>query len=189
MVLLKRLFDIIFSIVLLSFLVVPMLLIGCAIRLNSRGPSIFWSERVGLKNKNFLMPKFRTMKKGAPLVATHNLRDPRMHITTLGGFLRKYSVDELPQLWSILVGHMSFVGPRPALFSQYDLIKLRSEFGVDNIRPGLTGLAQISGRDLLTISEKVEFDYKYLLTISLSQDLKILFITFLRVLNRSGVSH
>ena len=186
---LKRLFDIILSIALLLILAFPMLFIGGVVKWNSRGPIIFWSERVGMHNRNFLMPKFRTMRPDTPLVATHNLRDPGIHITSLGVFLRKYSIDELPQLWSILMGHMSFVGPRPALFNQYDLIKLRNKFGINMIKPGLTGLAQISGRDKLTISEKVEFDYKYSLSISLLQDLKILFITFLRVLNRSGILH
>lgn len=186
---LKRLFDVISSIILLLILAIPMLLIGGIIKLDSNGPIIFWSERVGIKNKNFFMPKFRTMKGDTPLVATHNLSNPSAHITSVGVFLRRYSLDELPQLWSILIGDMSLVGPRPALFNQNDLIKLRNEFGINLIKPGLTGLAQISGRDQLSIFEKVELDREYLLKRSFFKDLKILFVTLHRVANRSGVSH
>ena len=170
-------------------LAVPMLLVFVAVRLTSPGPALYWSDRVGRHNKIFKMPKFRSMRVGTPAVATHLLVNVRSHLTPIGSFLRKSSLDELPQLWSILVGSMSFVGPRPALFNQHDLIALRTEHGVHNLVPGLTGWAQVNGRDELPIPDKVNLDATYLQQQSLLFDLRILWMTFVKVLNRDGVSH
>ncbi len=159
------------------------------VRLTSPGPALYWSDRVGRNNKIFRMPKFRSMRLGTPSVATHLLANPQRHLTTLGPFLRRTSLDELPQLWSILVGHMSFVGPRPALFNQADLIALRTAQGVDKLLPGLTGWAQINGRDEIPIPEKVALDAEYLRRQSLQFDIRILWMTALKVLRRDGVSH
>jgi len=159
------------------------------VRVTSTGPAFYWSDRVGRHNRIFKMPKFRSMRIDTPAVATHLLTDPQAYLTPIGGFLRKSSLDELPQLWSILTGEMSFVGPRPALFNQYDLISLRSECHVDHLRPGLTGWAQVNGRDELPIPIKVKFDNEYLLRQSFMFDLKILCLTFLKVVRRDGVSH
>ncbi len=186
---LKRVFDIIVSILLLIVMAIPCALIVLAIRLTSDGPVIYWSERVGRRSRIFHMPKFRTMKIGTPAVATHLMSNPDLYLTSLGRFLRMTSLDELPQLWSILVGDMSFVGPRPALFNQDDLMSLRTEAGVDELVPGLTGLAQISGRDELPIAEKVRLDTEYMQLRSFWLDLKIIVLTFARVLYRRGVSH
>lgn len=153
------------------------------------GSVLYWSKRVGVKNSIFLMPKYRTMRISTPELATHLLADPQQYLIPGGAFLRSSSLDELPQLWSILTGHMSFVGPRPALFNQKDLIELRSKAGVHNLRPGLTGWAQVNGRDELAIEEKVVYDHEYAALQSIGFDLKIIWLTFLRVIKRSGVSH
>ena len=159
------------------------------VRATSPGPAIYWSDRVGQRNRIFKMPKFRTMRVDIPAVATHLLADPEKALTPIGSFLRKSSLDELPQLWSILRGDMSFVGPRPALFNQYDLIALRTQCGVDALVPGLTGWAQVNGRDALSIPDKVQFDLQYLQKRSFTMDMKILFMTFVKVMRRAEVSH
>ena len=170
-------------------LLVPVLLVAMAVRLTSKGPALYWSDRVGRNNVIFKMPKFRSMRVGTPALATHLLADARSHLTPIGSFLRKSSLDELPQLWSILAGDMSLVGPRPALFNQQDLIALRTEQGVHSLVPGLTGWAQVNGRDELPIPEKVKLDVAYLQRQSLWFDLSILWLTFVKVLRRDGVSH
>lgn len=185
----KRVFDFTVACVMALALLVPMLIVAIAVKLTSRGPVLYWSSRVGKDNKIFEMPKFRSMRTDTPAVATHLLTDPKRFLTPIGSFLRKSSLDELPQIWSILTGHMSFVGPRPALFNQDDLIAMRTERGVSVLRPGLTGWAQINGRDELPIPVKVEFDAEYLRRHSFSFDLKILCLTFLKVVRRSGVTH
>jgi O-antigen biosynthesis protein WbqP len=186
---LKRLFDITWSLCLLVLLVFPMLLIALVVKLTSKGPVLYWSERVGRHNRIFSMPKFRTMRSDTPAVATHLLGDPDLYLTPVGKFLRKSSLDELPQLYSILRGDMTFVGPRPALFNQDDLVALRTEKGVHQLTPGLTGWAQINGRDELPIPVKVDFDAYYLRNRSLLLDLNILLLTFYKVLRREGVQH
>jgi len=185
----KRLFDIALAMVTLFIFSFPMLLIVLAVRLTSTGPVLYWSDRVGRHNRLFRMPKFRTMLVDAPIVATHLLNRPERYLTPVGSFLRKSSLDELPQLWSILRGDMSFVGPRPALYNQDDLVALRTERGVHELLPGLTGWAQINGRDELPIPDKVQLDVEYLHKQSFIFDLKILFLTALKVLVRDGVSH
>lgn len=185
----KRLFDLSLALMLSLLLALPIALIALAIRLTSAGPAVYWSNRVGRNNKIFRMPKFRSMRTDTPAVATHLLQNPEQYITPVGRFLRKTSLDELPQLWSILVGDMSFVGPRPALYNQDDLIALRTERGVHTLVPGLTGWAQINGRDELPIPQKVEFDAQYLQRRSFWFDLRIMALTAWRVLRRSGVSH
>lgn len=174
------------AIILFSF---PIVLIALLVRATSPGPALYWSKRIGIDNKIFSMPKFRTMKIGTPSVATHLLNDPAVYLTPIGGFLRKSSLDELPQIWSIVKGDMSFVGPRPALFNQNDLIDLRTEKGVHKLAPGLTGWAQVNGRDELPIPDKVAFDVEYLKLRSFFFDLKILWRTFIKVVRREGVSH
>ncbi len=186
---LKRLFDLICSLTAFIFLCIPMLLTALAVRLTSPGPILYWSDRVGRNNEIFKMPKFRTMRTDTPAVATHLLGDPDRWLTPIGKFLRKSSLDELPQLFSILVGDMSIVGPRPALFNQDDLIALRTEKGVHLLTPGLTGWAQINGRDELPIPVKVEFDEWYLHNRSFVLDLKIIVQTFVKVLKKEGVTH
>lgn len=185
----KRLFDLFLSIFALAILIIPIILIALVVRFTSKGPVIYWSDRVGRNNKIFSMPKFRTMRIDTPAVATHLLDDPNQFLTPAGPFLRKTSLDELPQLWSIIKGDMSFVGPRPALFNQDDLITLRTQFGVDKALPGLTGWAQINGRDELPIPEKVKLDVEYVRRQSFFWDLKIIFLTFLKVIRRDGVVH
>jgi len=185
----KRLFDVCLALFALLFLVLPFLLVAVVIRLTSTGPILYWSDRVGRYNKIFKMPKFRTMRVHTPAVATHLLSDPEQFLTPIGSFLRKSSLDELPQLWSIIKGDMSFVGPRPALFNQDDLIALRTQYGVEKLLPGLTGWAQISGRDELLIPDKVKLDVDYLHHQSFWLDLKIIFLTFLKVVRRDGVTH
>lgn len=185
----KRLFDLALALIATLFLVVPIAAVALAVRLTSPGPVLYWSDRVGRYNRIFRMPKFRSMRIDTPAVATHLLQNPDQWLTPIGSFLRKSSLDELPQLWSILRGDMSFVGPRPALFNQDDLIALRTEKGVHQIVPGLTGWAQVNGRDELPIPQKVQLDAEYLQRQSLSFDLKILWITALKVLVRDGVSH
>ena len=185
----KRVFDILLGCLAALVLFVPVLLVAMAVRLTSKGPALYWSDRVGRNNVIFKMPKFRSMRLGTPAVATHLLADARSHLTPIGSFLRKSSLDELPQLWSILAGDMSFVGPRPALFNQQDLIALRTEQGVHTLVPGLTGWAQVNGRDELPISEKVKLDVAYLQRQTLWFDVRILWLTFVKVLRRDGVSH
>ena len=185
----KRVFDICLGCLAALILLVPVLLVAMAVRLTSKGPALYWSDRVGRNNVIFNMPKFRSMRVGTPAVATHLLADGRSHLTPIGSFLRKSSLDELPQLWSILAGDMSFVGPRPALFNQQDLIALRTEQGVHTLVPGLTGWAQVNGRDELPIPEKVKLDVAYLQRQSLWFDIRILWLTFVKVLRRDGVSH
>jgi O-antigen biosynthesis protein WbqP len=185
----KRLFDLLLGLMVATLLFVPLVVIAMLVRMTSPGPALYWSDRVGQYNKIFKMPKFRTMRMGTPAVATHLLANPMSHLTPIGSFLRKSSLDELPQLWSILVGDMSFVGPRPALFNQHDLIDLRTSKGVYTLLPGLTGWAQVNGRDELPIPRKVELDAEYLQCRSLWFDIKILWLTFLKVVQRDGVSH
>ena len=185
----KRFIDLLLAIITLLFLVVPILIVAVMVKLSSIGPALYWSDRVGQNNKLFKMPKFRTMRVDTPAVATHLLPDAKQFLTPVGSFLRQSSLDELPQLWNIIKGDMSFIGPRPALFNQYDLIELRANSGVDKLLPGLTGWAQINGRDELPISEKVKLDIEYLQNQSLSLDMKILSMTFLKVLRRDGVQH
>ena len=185
----KRLFDLVLAFMAAAFLLLPVLLVALAVRVTSKGPALYWSNRVGRNNKIFKMPKFRSMRVGTPAVATHLLVDANKHLTPIGSFLRKSSLDELPQLWSILVGDMSFVGPRPALFNQQDLIELRTQQGVHVLTPGLTGWAQVNGRDELPIPQKVALDVEYLNHRGFWFDLKILWLTFTKVLRREGVSH
>jgi O-antigen biosynthesis protein WbqP len=185
----KRLFDLALGLLAASVLVLPVMAVALMVRLTSPGPALYWSDRVGRHNKIFKMPKFRSMRVGTPAVATHLLTDPKMHLTPIGSFLRKSSLDELPQLWSILVGDMSFVGPRPALFNQHDLIELRTQKGVHTLVPGLTGWAQVNGRDELPIPQKVALDAEYLNRRGFWFDIKILWMTFLKVLQHDGVSH
>jgi len=185
----KRIFDLVIAIPTGILLIVPMILVALCIKMNSKGPMLYWSDRVGLENHIFSMPKFRSMQIGTPALATHLLDNPDRHLTSIGKFLRRTSLDEVPQIWSILKGDMSLVGPRPALFNQEDLIKLRTERGIHHLVPGLTGWAQINGRDELSISEKVKLDEEYLNCQSLMFDTKILITTFFGVLARKGVSH
>jgi O-antigen biosynthesis protein WbqP len=185
----KRVFDVIGSLIAIIFLALPLLVTAVAVRMSSPGPILFWSKRVGRNNFLFKMPKFRSMRIDTPTVATHLLQNPDQWLTPIGSFLRRSSLDELPQLWCILKGDMSFVGPRPALFNQDDLIALRTDLGIDKLLPGLTGWAQINGRDELPIPKKVELDYEYLQRKSFLFDLKILWMTILKVLVRDGVSH
>ena len=185
----KRLFDIISCSLLLIMFVIPMALIALAVKLTSKGPILYWSDRVGRWNRIFKMPKFRSMRTNAPQVATHLLSNPDTYLTPIGGFLRRSSLDELPQLFSVLNGDLSLVGPRPALFNQDDLIALRTKSGVHELVPGITGWAQVNGRDELPIPEKVRLDCEYLHTRSFWLDLKILAMTVLKVVRREGVSH
>lgn len=185
----KRLFDIVIAVTACLFLMLPLVVLAFAVLLTSPGPALYWSDRVGRDNQIFKMPKFRSMRIDAPALATHLLPNPEQWLTPIGTFLRKSSLDELPQLWSILKGDMSLVGPRPALFNQYDLIALRTEYGVDTLVPGLTGWAQVNGRDELPIPLKVQLDVEYLYQQSLWLDLKIIGLTFLKVLKKDGVSH
>ena len=185
----KRVFDLLLALAAAVVLAVPVLLVAVLVRLTSSGPALYWSDRVGRQNSLFKMPKFRSMRVGTPAVATHLLADPATYLTPIGSFLRKSSLDELPQLWSILVGDMSFVGPRPALFNQYDLIELRTRQGAHAPVPGLTGWAQVNGRDELPIPDKVKLDVAYLNRKSLWFDIRILWLTFVKVLRRDGVSH
>lgn len=185
----KRIVDLVLAFSAAIVLAVPVALVTLAVRLTSRGPALYWSDRVGRHNKLFKMPKFRSMRVDTPAVATHLLASPKAHLTLIGGFLRKSSLDELPQLWSILVGDMSFVGPRPALFNQSDLITLRTESGVHELVPGMTGWAQVNGRDELPIPDKVNLDAEYLQRRSLLMDIKIIWLTLIKVFKRDGVSH
>ncbi len=185
----KRLFDFTAGLLAAICLALPIVLITLAVRFTSPGPVLYWSDRVGRRNVIFQMPKFRSMRIGTPAVATHLLANPADYLTPIGSFLRKTSLDELPQFWSILKGDMSFVGPRPALFNQDDLIALRTDAGVHELVPGLTGWAQVNGRDELPIPDKVKLDIEYLQRRSIAFDLWILWLTLLKVLRRDGVSH
>jgi O-antigen biosynthesis protein WbqP len=185
----KRVCDILFSSFLLVVLAIPMALIALAIKLTSKGPVLYWSNRVGQGNRVFSMPKFRSMRIDAPQVATHLLSNPDAFLTLIGKFLRRSSLDELPQLYSVLSGDLSLVGPRPALFNQDDLIALRTKSGIDTLVPGITGWAQVNGRDELLIPDKVRLDYEYLQKRSLAFDFKILALTVYKVFRRDGISH
>ena len=185
----KRLFDLFLVVIVVFLLLIPIFLLILLIKLTSRGPVLYWSNRVGIDNIIFKMPKFRSMREDTPIVATHLLDNPDIYLSPIGAFLRRSSLDELPQLFSVLKGDMSFVGPRPALFNQDDLIALRTEKDVDKLLPGITGWAQVNGRDELSIPDKVALDVEYLNRQSFWFDIKILWITFLKVFNRDGVSH
>ena len=187
--LVKRVIDSLLAAVAFGIFSPAMVFIALMVTLTSPGPAIYWSDRLGQRNRIFKMPKFRTMRVDTPAVATHLLADPEKALTPIGSFLRRSSLDELPQLWSILKGDMSFVGPRPALFNQYDLIELRTRCGVDALVPGLTGWAQVNGRDALPIEDKVQFDLQYLQRRSFLMDMKILYMTFIKVIRRAEVSH
>ena len=185
----KRIFDLVIAIPIGLLLIVPMILVAIYIKMSSRGPILYWSDRVGRENRIFSMPKFRSMQIGTPALATHLLDRPDQYLTSVGKVLRRTSLDELPQIWSIFKGDMSLVGPRPALFNQDDLIQLRTERGIHYLVPGLTGWAQINGRDELTVGEKVESDNEYLEKRSMIFDIKILWSTFVKIIAREGVSH
>ena len=185
----KRFVDFTIGLMALAILWLPMLLVALMVRITSPGPVLYWSDRVGRNNRLFKMPKFRSMRINTPAVATHLLQNPDQWLTPIGSFLRKSSLDELPQLWSILIGDMSFVGPRPALFNQDELIALRTDAGVQELVPGLTGWAQVNGRDELPIPDKVKLDAEYLQRRSFGFDLWIMWLTLLKVLRRDGVSH
>lgn len=185
----KRVLDVIAALVLGICLLVPLALVALAVRITSPGPVLYWSDRVGRNNRLFKMPKFRSMRVGTPAVATHLLASPDSYLTPIGSFLRKSSLDELPQLWCILQGDMSFVGPRPALFNQQDLIELRTQQGVHVLTPGLTGWAQVNGRDEIPIPQKVALDRAYLERQSLAFDMHILLLTAVKVLKRDNVTH
>jgi O-antigen biosynthesis protein WbqP len=185
----KRISDSLLVVIVIILLLIPIILTAIAVRITSKGSILYWSDRVGKNNKIFKMPKFRSMEIGTPAVATHLLDNPDSFLSPIGGFLRHSSLDELPQLFSVLKGDMSFVGPRPALYNQDDLIALRTEKGVDKLLPGITGWAQVNGRDELSIPDKVALDVEYLNRQSFWFDMKILWMTFLKVINRDGVSH
>jgi O-antigen biosynthesis protein WbqP len=185
----KRLFDSLLTVIVIILLLVPIMLIAIAVRITSKGGVLYWSNRIGENNKIFKMPKFRSMLLDTPAVATHLLENPDLYLSPIGGFLRRSSLDELPQLFSVLKGDMSFVGPRPALYNQKDLIALRSKKGVDKLLPGITGWAQVNGRDELSIPDKVALDVEYMRQQSFWFDMKILWMTFLKVIKRDGVSH
>lgn len=185
----KRIFDVLLALLASTMLLLPIVVTALAVRATSPGPVLYWSDRVGRHNKIFRMPKFRSMRIDTPAVATHLLSNPARYLTPIGSFLRKSSLDELPQLWSILRGDMSFVGPRPALFNQDDLIALRTQMGVHELVPGLTGWAQVNGRDELPIPQKVALDAEYIQKQNLVFDLRILFMTLAKVLRRDGVAH
>ena len=185
----KRLSDIILSIFGLGALLLPILIIIFFVKLSSKGPTLHWSDRIGKNNVLFKMPKFRTMKQGTPDVATHLLKDPSQFITSIGVFLRRNSLDEIPQLYSVLTGDMSLVGPRPALYNQYDLISVRDKKGINQLKPGITGWAQINGRDELSIYKKVQYDEEYLRRASVSFDIHIIWLTIIRTIKKDGISH
>jgi O-antigen biosynthesis protein WbqP len=185
----KRAIDIVMSLAGFFGLAIPFVIIAIAVKLTSRGPVLYWSERVGRGNRIFRMPKFRSMRIDTPVVATHLLESPEKWLTPIGSFLRESSLDELPQLWSILTGDMSIVGPRPALHNQQDLIEMRTQRGVHVLRPGLTGWAQINGRDEIPLADKVAYDTWYLQHWSLRLDLKIMVLTAVKVLRKEGVAH
>jgi O-antigen biosynthesis protein WbqP len=185
----KRIFDMVLAMIAGLILLLPLVVTALLVKLTSRGPALYWSDRVGRNNQIFRMPKFRSMQVGTPAVATHLLTNPDSYLTPIGSFLRKSSLDELPQLWNILKGDMSFVGPRPALFNQQDLIELRTQAGVHTLMPGLTGWAQINGRDELPIPQKVALDVEYLHRRSMIFDIYIIFMTAMKVIRRDGIVH
>jgi len=185
----KKVFDVILSTLLIILLSIPLMTVALVVRLTSKGPAFYWSDRVGKDNQIFKMPKFRSMWIDSPSMATHLLNNPDSYLSPIGSFLRRSSLDELPQLFSVLKGNMSFVGPRPALFNQDDLVALRTEKGVDKLLPGITGWAQVNGRDELSIPDKVAFDVEYLHQQSFWFDMKILWMTLLKILKLEGVSH
>ncbi|MDO9529320.1 MAG: sugar transferase [Syntrophales bacterium] len=185
----KRIFDLAMAWCLLCVLSIPILVTGLMVKLTSKGPALYWSDRVGINNGIFRMPKFRTMRINTPAVATHLMKNPDVYLTPIGSFLRKFSLDELPQLYSVLKGDISFVGPRPALFNQDDLVELRTGKGIHELIPGITGWAQVNGRDVLSIPVKVEFDEYYLKNRSFLFDMKILWMTVVKVVRREGVIH
>lgn len=185
----KRLFDLLMALLALVVLIVPIVIVALIVKITSKGPVLYWSDRIGKNNRVFKMPKFRTMRVDTPVVATHLLGDAHKFLTPVGSFLRKSSLDELPQLWSIIKGDMSIVGPRPALYNQEDLIEMRTQHGVSKLVPGLTGWAQINGRDELPIPQKVMLDVEYMQQRSFCLDLKIIFLTFVKVVRREGVTH
>ena len=188
-IMIKRFFDVVLALFLCLLLALPIVITALLVRFTSVGNVLYWSDRVGRYNKIFKMPKFRSMRVNTPAVATHLLNNPAQFLTSIGSFLRKSSLDELPQLWSILKGDMSFVGPRPALFNQYDLINLRTQYNVDKLSPGLTGWAQVNGRDELSIADKVKLDVAYMHNQAFLFDLKIMVMTILKVIHRDGVKH
>jgi O-antigen biosynthesis protein WbqP len=185
----KRVFDLLLCLVCTLIFIIPIAIISLLVLCTSKGSVLYWSDRIGKNGKTFSMPKFRSMRVDAPVVATHLLDDPNQWLTPIGSFLRKSSLDELPQLWSIAIGEMSFVGPRPALFNQHDLIAARQNLGINSLQPGLTGWAQVNGRDELTNSDKVKLDLEYFSKRSLSFDIQILWLTFIKVINKDGISH
>jgi len=185
----KRIFDLSISLVILLLSLVPMLIVAFLVRVTSEGPILYWSDRIGRGNKIFKMPKFRSMKIDTPEVASHLLNDPKSTLTPIGDFIRRTSLDELPQIFCVLKGDMSLVGPRPALFNQFDLIDSRTSLGVHNLVPGVTGWAQVNGRDELLIEEKVKFDKEYLEKKTLFLDIWILWLTFIKVIKKDSVSH
>jgi len=185
----KRFLDLLLCLAAIFILAIPLFLIYLAIRLTSEGPALHWSKRIGQNNKIFLMPKFRSMNLEAPQVATHLLQNPEQYLTPVGRIIRKTSLDELPQLYSVLKGDMSIVGPRPALFNQEDLKNLRTSYGIEKLRPGITGWAQVNGRDEIPLSKKVEYDFYYLQNQSILLDLKIILLTAIKVFKTEGISH
>lgn len=185
----KRAFDLLLAAIASVLLLIPFCLLALLVKFTSKGPALYWSDRVGRNNRIFSMPKLRTMRIDTPVVATHLLTDPVQFLTPVGGFLRKSSLDEIPQLWCILRGDMSIVGPRPALYNQHNLIELRTAYGVHVVRPGLTGWAQVNGRDELPIPDKVRLDVQYLERQSLVFDIKVILLTFVKVIQRDGVTH
>ena len=185
----KRLFDFLSALIIVVIIIAPSLIIALLIKITSKGSILFWSKRIGVNNEIFLMPKFRTMKQDTPDVATHLLKDPDQFLTSMGPFLRRTSLDEIPQLYSVLLGDMSLVGPRPALFNQEDLINLRTEKGIHKLKPGITGWAQVNGRDEITIPEKVRLEEEYLDKMSWKMDMYILWLTFIKVLKKDSITH
>ncbi|MBL51927.1 MAG: UDP-phosphate galactose phosphotransferase [Candidatus Marinimicrobia bacterium] len=185
----RRLFDLLSVFFIFLFAFIPLIIISISVKLTSRGPILFWSKRVGRNEELFLMPKFRTMNIDAPNIATHLLKNPERFITPIGNFLRRSSLDELPQLYSVLLGHMSLVGPRPALFNQYDLIELRNIKGIDKLKPGITGWAQVNGRDELSIADKVKYEEEYLSKASFSFDIYIICLTIINAVRKEGITH
>ena len=185
----KRLFDVFSALIIVVIMIALSLIIALLIKITSNGSILFWSKRIGVNNKIFLMPKFRTMKENTPDVATHLLKDPDQFLTSIGLFLRRSSLDEIPQLYSVLLGDMSLVGPRPALFNQEDLINLRTEKGIHKLKPGITGWAQVNGRDEITIPEKVRLEEEYSDNMSWKMDMYILWLTFVKVLKKDSITH
>ena len=185
----KHLFDILLGLIIAPIIIAPSLIIALLVKITSKGPILFWSKRIGVNNEIFLMPKFRTMKQDTPDVATHLLKDPGQFLTSIGPFLRRNSLDEVPQLYSVLLGDMSLVGPRPALFNQEELINLRNRKDIHKLKPGLTGWAQVNGRDEITIHEKVRLEEEYLDKMSWKMDMYILWLTFIKVLNKDSITH